>query len=362
MINQNVLDALANEDYGDDNLGPFNYEGGRAAPRPILARYKVWNPNPQNLEAPKTPGIVMTVTTKTKVNGKDEYTYTDEIVESVNAVLLFSSPGRKLAGAKGAVICSSHDGVVPSLRIDQPLCRDTSAADVAKVFSQWKGYDEAKVKDAVKEATENSDQLKICGLKGSNGMITLCPYGKKDQRTGQAPACKQNIFVHGYDIDRKREFKMVLTGGSISYGNFIAPYHEFYKFLRTQGPVNNGRASGLPSYIYSVRLSSLPNRAYFVLNVKDYKLIEQAENRQDMKARAQKAKEMWEKDAHRLSKEEYLKIKTSKKLGTTDSANSPTQPGSEMVQVAAANVTPAQSPAIEDDVPQVSFDDDDIPF
>lgn len=366
MSDQDIYNEIGAEEYGNDSQGPFEYRAERGAQGPVtLYSVKVWNPNPQKLDAPKTPGLV--ITTKRKDGGK--WTSEKENVDTIKAVILFSSPGRKLekgVGKDHQTICSSHcvsktEGdqfakQIPSLRIKEPLCRKATAQDVAGIFSQWKNYDDAKVNAAVSEVTEGG-KLQVCGIRMDGGFATLCPFAKKDPITGQKAACKPHIYVKAYDIERKREFTMELTGQSIDYSSrFVAPYHEFFKFIRSAGPVENGKNKGLPSYAFVVTLSALQVGQYYILNINKWVPIVKAENRLEMKEKARVAAEAYEKAAHRLSKEDYDKMKgqkTDTSKGVQQDKQQPPTPKAEPATVTVAASTPA-SP--------VSFDDDDINF
>lgn len=369
-MDKKLLEEIANEAPDGGFSGDLEYkraDEGRSMAQPWMAQYKVWNPDPKveyTAENPATPGIVMT-----EVSGNGEArTKKVEIAQKIRAVILFTSYGRQLSVKDGVfkTLCQSHDGVNPSLRIDEPLCRKISGVDVAKIFSQWKGYDEAAVKEKTQEVTQGTDKLQICGLKTKDGFITLCPYGKKDPITKAKAACRQHVFVHAYDIDRKREFKMTLTGNSIQNDQrFVSPFHEFFLFLRTQGPQVNGRPASLPCYAFSVELSAAPRDRFFYLNLLNYKPIEQAENRESMKKRAEEARDKYEKDAHRLSKAEFEKIRNANQStgGAGAGVPPPTAP------VVASRPPPANGPAPSplpdgtvDLGEPVSFDEDDIDF
>lgn len=358
---KDVLNEIAGEDYDSAFGGDTEYstkpKGDATRGSVTYYEYKVWNPNPQNPGLPKTPGVVMTTVSREG----DKWVKSQEIVEKVRCVILFTSSGRKLSGGKSKnfqAICQSHDGLRPSLRIAEPLCRKVSAEDHAKTLAQWKGYDAAKVEGALKEQTEGG-KLAICGLKSKDGFITLCPYSKdvKDKVTGQRGVCVRHIFIKAYDVDRKREFKMELTGGSIENNTrFISPFHEFFKFLRTQGPVVDGRNRGIACYNFILDLSSFANGNFFIANFKNYKPIEKAENRQDMKTRAERAKADYEKDATRLSKEEYEKHKKDR----AEHDKKQTAQKEEVKKVQPVAVEPTKRQA--EDAQPVSFEDDDVPF
>lgn len=335
-----LLKEIAVEDDTEGFDGGVNYSK-KSSNFQFLPTYKVWNPNPQNLDAPKTPGMVMVTVDG---DGKDK-TKKLETVQTIKAVILFSSHGRKFAVGQGKtyeVKCCSHDGENPSVRIKAPFCRQSTAQDVAQIFAKWKGMDQTKIDAKVKEVTNGAGKLQVCGLKG-NGVIALCSKARFNEDERRAGPCKPNIYIQAYDTERKREFRMELTGGSIRYDNkFISPIHEFFKYLQTatDKPLN--------CYNFEVELSSTPNGAFYLLNVKNWKVIDDGTVRADMKRRALEAREAYEKDASRLSKEDWEKVKA---LPQADSKN---EPGS---------VAEAYDKAIDktEQPKEVSFEDDDLP-
>jgi hypothetical protein len=140
---------------------------------------------------------------------------------------------------------------------------------------------------------------------------------------------------------------MELTGGSISYGKFIAPFHEFFKFLRSAGPKVDDKPTGLPCFAFRVDISPLLVNSFYIVNVNNWKPIDNPDNRRDMKKRADDAKLRYEKIASRLSKEAYQKLKESK-----DEAKQ-----SSKIEVAPQEPTLAPEP-----YKSVSFEEDDINF
>lgn len=353
-MDDKVMAEIRAESTGE-NAGDLEYRNERSkVPTKRAAFYKVWNADPKVVyndeTGPKrTPGIVMVTNEGTKDNPKK----VTEVVDKVRAVILFKSEARKLARGSGPnwrIACQSHDGCHPSLRIEQPLCRKTKAQDLAQIFSQWKGFDEAKVNAKVQEVTDGTGELQICGLKTKNGVLTLCPFAKKDPDTGQAGACKSYIYLHCWDIDRQREFKMEL-GGKNTYASekFTSPIHEFFKFLRSsEHKDSEGNPKGLDCFSFVVEFSPKKTEANYYLDVTNIRPIEQSSNRQDMRERAQRVKQLYEQDSLWVSKEEYEKLKQ---------ANQP-----KLAQPVAAPQTPTvPTPAPVEDKP-VSFDEDDIPF
>ena len=269
-----------------------------------LARYKIWNPNPGNPTAEATPGIVMDVPQLTgrDSEGKSVYTYTKQIVPHLECVILFASPGRKLATGKGAmhrVVCQSHDSNCPSTRIAEPLCRKVTSEDIANVLVKWKGYDKARIDGVVSELTAGSGKLQFCGLKKNDGdTIPLCQFAKRDPITGQSAACKQQVYVVGYDLNNKREFEMTLTGGSIRHDQkFTSPFYEFFRFLRNQGEIVDGQRAGEPNFAYSVTLDSVKDGAYYLLGISNYKPLD-AETRIWMRELAIAARDSYNRMAH----------------------------------------------------------------
>ncbi len=320
----------------------------RRFPTVTLPTYAVWNPNPKNPGSPVTPGIKMTVVT----GEGDDRKYATEVTESLNAVILFRSVGRSIKGDKGRIVCQSHGTVLddkgdklrPSLRITQPQCRNATAQDVAQVFAKWKGFDQAKIDAKVEEVTDGTGCLQVCGLKGKDGrMIPLCPSAQWGEYRGKKikPDCQPNIFVHGYDLDRNREFKMELTGNSIRNDErFRAPFFEFFKHLRT---------TDAACFQWRVKLSGLKNgdTAFYVLNVTDFHALGESEVKK-MEQMALDARERYIRQASWLSKEAYdAQRKQAGATGTTNATD---------VGAGDTPKAPSSPPA------PVSFDDDDIPF
>ena len=317
------LNSFDMKGFGSD----INYDQGQKKSfGPPLPIYKVWNPNPQNSSAPRTPGIVMVET----VGEGEQREKKIEIVDRVRAVILYSREGRQLASGKGAnwsIKCASDDGVRPAIRIDKPLCRGTTTQDLVEVIGKWRGYDKAKVDAKVAEVVNGDGKLIVCGIRGANGTIALCPYARKDPVTGNAGGCKPFRFVHAYDIDRKREFTMQLTGKSDMHGlKFNSPIHEFYKYLRTQGEVTDGRPCGHNSFGYRVVLSPAQDGNFYYLNVTDYQVIQDENNIKEMVDRAMKAAEKFTNKEQRLSKEAYEAKKAAQAQGQAATPSNPPQP------------------------------------
>ena len=309
-------------------------DGRKFGPPPPI--YKVWNPNPQRPEITPTPGIVMTTTRKVG----EEKEKQSEVVQTVKAVILYRSHARQKSRGSGTsfrIECESHgynldetgDKMRPSLRVQQPLCRKVTAQDVAQVFSQWKGFDQAKVDAKVKEVTDGTGNLQVCGLKTSEGgFIPLCPKAKWDE-DGNKPSCKPLLHIDCYDIERNRPFEMRLTGKSISNDKrFVSPFAEFFKFLRIQGE------KGAPCFEYEVELSASKDGAYYYLNISKIKRIEDEGERVRMEHMALDARDAWHKKAAWVTKEQYEAQKAAGGAKTTE--QEPEKP--------------------------VSFEDDDIPF
>lgn len=311
-----------------------------ATPRVSLPTYKVWNANPKSASATPTPGIVMTTTT----GRGEEKTKNVEVVQTVKAVILFRSPGRRKNRGSGATFrteCESHgyvldgkgDKMRPSLKIQEPLCRKATAQDLAQTFSQWKGYDQAKVDAKIQEVTDGTGQLQVCGLKtSSGGFIPLCPKVKWND--GDKPTCSPYLHVAAYDVERKRQFRMELTGRSMQNDNkFISPFFEFFKFLR------KAKTDGATCFEYTVELAPLQNGAFYLLDVRNYEKIEDEKVLAEMEHMALESRERWMNQASWLPKEQYEAQKVA----------SQAQPPETPVQKAQVD-----APA--------SFDEDDIPF
>lgn len=368
MSEQDILNQIAAE-AEPGFAGTNDYEKRRERESSnILPVYKVWNPNikwnaARDGEQPITPGMVMNTTYFENDEPKKER----EIVDKVIAVILYTSHGRKLETGQGQsfrTICSSHDGQTPSARIDEPLCRQSTTQDLVRIMSGWRGMDQAKIDARIKEVTNDAGQLMVCGLKASNGTIELCPYAKRNAVTNKQGDCKPHIYVQAYDIKKERQFKMELTGKAIWNGKFIAPFHEFFQYLRKASP----QTGGLPCYAFVVELSAATDGSTYYLNVTNWKPISQLENRNKMKELALKAREGYEKQATRLSKKEYDRVKALKEQ--EKKASEPAVAVTKPVEAQKVDTkpaphipfdppTPVSSPA---PVVPVSFEEDDIPF
>ena len=316
--------------------------GSAKTPSKKYPYYKVWNANPQNPGAERTPGIVMSV--------KDGDSWTNEIVPRLRAVILYTSFGRSWQVDNGKTVkCQSHDGKQPALaHLKNAPCGKLTSEDVATVLLGWKNADKAKVDAQVAELTEDG-KLSFCGIsiKGKPGeIIPLCPMARANKAEDIKVRCKPYIFMHCYDLDRQREFKMTLTGQS-TYNNdrFISPFHTFMASLAKRG--QDGKP--IKSFNVEVELSTSPNGAMFYLNLKELSFLS-PDIRTEMKNRAVAAYEEYQKNAHRLSKEEYEKNKSSQ-----------TQPQAQATSVQQASPEPVQ-PARPAPPPPISFEDDDIPF
>ena len=358
-MTNNILDEVSAEGY-DEAQTPFGSTGKTMKSFTKYPKVKVWNPDPSKPGAERTPGLVVSTPTMTgrTAEGKEIYTWDKIIVPTVKAVLLYATPARRLATGQGAqhrTVCQSHDGHVPSLRIDKPLCQRATSEDVAAILSQWKGFDKAKLEERIQEVTLGSNKLSFCGLKKSNGdTIPLCPLARKDSITGQQGACRPHIYIKAYDLGNNREFEMELTGSSIrNDARYISPFHEFFKYIRSAGKPVDGRPTGLPYYIFEVDLTAQPNNQYFVLGVSGAKILESSDLRADMKARALTAEEDYQRSASFMSKEAFKKVAAARDP-------KPTSTGGDTGFESLPNVA-SQNVNVEVE-PEVSWEAEESPF
>lgn len=246
------------------------------------------------------------IRTRTEVNkdgsGKKTYDKQTKTAEEIRACLLFWTPQRHVKGKNGKVICSSHDGEVPSLRIDEPLCRRVSAEDLVKVIGQWKGFDQTKVDVKVMELTEGTGKLQVCGIPTKDdNFIRLCPFSKKDPVVGTPPACKESILLKGWDMDNELEFSMTLSGRSIRHDRkdseqkFTSP---FFAFLQ------QARSSNKAIYEFLVTLKPAENGDFWYLDVADIMPIMAKDMLEAMAERAKAAKESANFAANYVSKQQ----------------------------------------------------------
>lgn len=261
------------KDYAEEDIDP-RFGGKAAVPtsgrRPI---YKLNNRSPMGGDF--TPGITMKEGEKS------------EVVSEVRAVVLMHSRTRFL-WSKTGLLCGSDDGQSPSARIEKPKCQAVTAAQVAEVLSQFKGFDRARIVDLTDKLTENTGKLQMCGVaKSDGGCIPICTMGKRDER-GPAP-CKENLYLACYDIDRKRQFTMRLSGGSIRKDKGVtAPVWNFLARLGQQS---------VPCYAAAVTITPLQHDSgFYVANFAAEEPLDES-LRDEMKALAHKELEAYERRA-----------------------------------------------------------------
>ncbi len=275
--------------------------------------YKVYNEFGGCSDKSKA-GMVLRRTTVTKQeDGTKTYEKDFKTVPEVRAVLLYWSPMRTLRkGKKGEVRCSSHDGVVPSVGIDDPLCRLTTAEDLVQIFSKWKNFDQTKI-DAKLEAVTENGKLTVCGIDTGKGCIRLCPFSKKDPNTGAPPACKESVVLFGYDVDRELVFRMELTGKSMrNDANFVSPFFAF---------LEQAHSAGKSLFNYMVTLKPAENDKYWYLDIADVMPIAGPEMAAEMEKQAEETRERFEKLASRLSKEAYERLQQVSRQASTSSSS-----------------------------------------
>lgn len=310
--------------------GGIDYKSNTNTEPKAYYKYKIWNNNVKNPTPTPTPGVVMIKSVK----GADgQYTKTQEIAQSVNAVLLYSSMARNLSTGMGKnfrSLCSSDDGITPSLKVSKPLCSSLTAEALAETLSQWKGFDKAKVDAKLEELTQGG-KLKVCGLKTATGSITLCPYGRKNPVTGKKGDCEplQKLFL--YDLDRKRTFTMDLSGSSIRFfEDKVADYHLFMQHVsRMQASCFN----------FSFTLAPKDEKGYYSTGFSNYIQLDEAVS-EKMKELAFKARDR------------YILFSTPK---------GDTKPEQQLVTIKPAKVKEEnkkevkQEPVVEDNIDDVDF-------
>lgn len=381
MTEQEVLDQIAGE-AKEGFSGSVNYEKGerKYEDKPV---YRVWNRNPGWDEAkdgpePTTPGMMMI----TKVGTGKEAKKDKEVVDKVQAVILYTSHGRKFDSGNGRnyhVVCQSHDGISPSVRIDEPMCRDATVTDLVNIMSGWKGIDQARIDANVQSLTNGTEQLQMCGLAtpgSTSPCITLCPMGRRDVKKDKkgniikstAAPCQPNIYVEAYDIKRKRRFTMELKGSAIKHDQkFIAPFHEYFKYMR-----KGTGSKSFPCYAFIVDLYSASDGKFNYLGVANWRPISDAANRAEMEKLALDSKAGYEKQASKLSREAYEASKERRAKESEANSKEPVVANNIHTNSMAQSTRPNQiqvsaqpetiQPEPEEDTSPVSFDEDDIPF
>lgn len=352
MTDEDTYKDIAGESAGESHNAPQSYSSGGTFTK--LHRYKIWNPDPKRPDAAVTPGVIMAH--KDASGAK-----TTEVVESVQAVILYASQSRLLKGnatTDWRPICQSHDGHAPSTRVLQPLCRKATAADVAEVVGAWKNFDEAKVSGVVQEVAPGG-KLDFCGMQLKNGdVIPLCPYARVDPVTQKLGPCRKFLYLHCYDIERGREFTVELGGKAIQHDKKCkASIHDFYKFLESKG--------NLPSYAFRIRFEALRDgeTPYYMANFRGWQPIADATNRAAMKSRAEDAKESYERQAAWRPQDKVVTATASQSGAAQPVAAQPAQQASAPPKPAVKpQPPPVAQPAPPLEPPEVSFDDDDIPF
>lgn len=248
----------------------------------MLYIYKILNPSPQGTEF--APGIRMTLNEKVG----DKWVKRHEVIDDLRAVILFNSSIRALRTGMGKTfrtLCSSDDGVSPSLKIESPLCRKATMQDLAQIMSQWKNMSKARVDAQIAEVTAGSGNLQICGLKTKNGTIALCPYARKDPITKQAGPCKESMLLFGYDIKRQREFYFDLTIANLGkIKDSVSPLRDFYQFIQKENK---------PCYAYTVNFKPLKQGKFYILGVDNIKPIENPDNFTKMEAMANQRRDTY---------------------------------------------------------------------
>jgi len=249
------------------------------------------------LERPKTPFYKLlncspNATDKERAAFKPGIRISEDcIAQSIRAVILYTSDGRKLVkkvGGKFATTCCSYDGESPAPKIAAPECNKLTSEGLVNILSKFKGYDKAKIEAKVAELTEDN-ALAFCSIKTANGFIPMCPKARWNEDAGTSGPCKPLVHLFGFDIERQTVFKMELTGRSIaSDKRFTSPLALYRKWLG-QKRVN--------CYAFTVELSPAKDGAFYHLNVENYTPIIDAEERARMKAMAHETYERFQRNA-----------------------------------------------------------------
>jgi len=154
-------------------------------------------------------------------------------IDPFNVVVLFYTPSRKLAPYKGAetkILCESRDGLVPSINIDNPFCREMGL-DTLEQQLLTKNLSQVRV-DAMIRSVTGDGKLQACCYKGATGgRWDLCPKSKKDEITGNKPCVYfEKIFIQ--DLDGDRQFRIDLKGLNLqNYDKYVSPWSEYKKWV-----------------------------------------------------------------------------------------------------------------------------------
>lgn len=256
-----------------------NFSGKARAERPKTPFYKLLNCSPKATDEERaafTPGI--------RVG--------DDVVSKINAVILYTSDGRKLVRkveGKFTTTCCSYDGESPAPKIESPECAKLTTDGLVGILSKFKGYDKVKVDAKVAELTEDG-ALRFCSIKTANDYIPMCPKARWNEDAGVAGPCKPCVHMFAYDLDRNVVFKMELTGRSISANKkFSSPLAEYRKWLG-QNRVN--------CYAFKVELLPAKDGAFYHLDIQSYIPLVDADERARMKQLAHDTFERYQRSAN----------------------------------------------------------------
>ena len=256
-----------------------NFSGKTRKERPRTPFYKLLNCSPKATDEERAdfrPGIRIG----------------DDVVDKVNAVILYTSDGRKLVKkveGKFTTTCCSYDGESPAPKIESPECSKLTTDGLAGILAKFKGYDKAKVDAKVAELTEDG-ALRFCSIKTANDFIPMCPKSRWNEDAGVAGPCKPCVHLFAYDLDRKVVFKMELTGRSISSNKkFTSPLAIYRKWLG-QNRVN--------CYSFKVELQPAKDGAFYHLDILSYTPLLDAEERARIKQLAHDTFEGYQRNAN----------------------------------------------------------------
>jgi len=287
-----AIKEIAGEDHDPDFSGPqsASSEKKRFTKSPF---YKLLNPTPGGPALEKA-GIRMDT-----YNAEGEKQ--QEVVEKVRAVILYASDIRTFKrGKQGEIACQSFNGVQPAPRIVAPPCKKLDSDGVAAVIQRFRGMTEARITEQVAELTGGTGVLSFCTIKTkTGGYIPVCPMARYDEERGTAGPCKPGISILAFDVDRKRVFKMELSGRNVRDDKKMrSPFQSFRHML--------GEAR-VPSYAFVVELTAVPDaepgaaQVFYTLGVKA-KPITKPENRKEMAEKAIEARDLYMRIANWVKK------------------------------------------------------------
>lgn len=125
-------------------------------------------------------------------------------------------------------LCTSLDGVRPELKIKEPFCHRTSAAEIGEQLKEKK-LDDAVIQNTLEEITDG-EKLTKCAQVGRDGTLyPKCVLAKWDDLRGSYGPCKPEIRIIGYNINTDSFFQIK---GSKSHLKDDTSLSKFIAYLK----------------------------------------------------------------------------------------------------------------------------------